>query len=296
MTDLKYYYILIINFIMSSLKEGEKRVLEMLFEMDNGYVIKLSNNRFQDLVRGATSLDIYNKKYAIYGDSKAKRLRAFWTIEDDITNGKVLLELLEVWRVEKIGIPGITSAEKVLEGKTESIINRLFKTKNKAFTEDSFEIFLNKEFENVSLNRLNIDGVLIDILDSRILEIKNSIKSKSALACIILCGSVLEGLLLGVASSKMKEFNQCIISPKDKETGKALIFSKWTLSNFIDVAHNLEILGLDVKEYSHSLRGFRNYIHPYEQMLSNFNPDIETAKISWQVLKAAITDLSKNNR
>ena len=281
---------------MSSLKEGEKRVLEMLFEMDNGYVIKLSNNRFQDLVRGATSLDIYNKKYAIYGDSKAKRLRAFWTIEDDMTNGKVLLELLEVWRVEKIGIPGITSAEKVLEGKTESIINRLFKTKNKAFTEDNFENFLNKEFENVSLNRLNIDGVLIDILDSRILEIKNSIKSKSALACIILCGSVLEGLLLGVASSKMKEFNQCIISPKDKETGKALIFSKWTLSNFIDVAHNLEILGLDVKEYSHSLRGFRNYIHPHEQMARNFNPSIETAKISWQVLKAAIVDLSKNTK
>jgi hypothetical protein len=29
-------------------------------------------------------------------------------------------------------------------------------------------------------------------------------------------------------------------------------------------------------------------------MVSGFNPDIETAKISWQVLKAAITDLSKN--
>ena len=66
------------------------------------------------------------------------------------------------------------------------------------------------------------------------------------------------------------------------------------MSNFIDVSHKLGFLGLDVKKYSHSLRDFRNYIHPYQQMASRFNPDIETAKISWQVLKAAIIDLSKN--
>lgn len=40
------------------------------------------------------------------------------------------------------------------------------------------------------------------------------------------------------------------------------------------------------------LRDFRNYIHPYEQWSSGFNPDEHTALISWQVLKAAIHDLS----
>jgi hypothetical protein len=48
-----------------------------------------------------------------------------------------------------------------------------------------------------------------------------------------------------------------------------------------------------VKKYSHSLRDFRNYIHPYEQLSSRFDPDIKTAKISFQVLKAAIADLEK---
>ncbi len=47
-----------------------------------------------------------------------------------------------------------------------------------------------------------------------------------------------------------------------------------------------------VKKFSHSLRDFRNYIHPYEQVSSRFNPDEHTARISWQVLKAALFQLS----
>ena len=66
------------------------------------------------------------------------------------------------------------------------------------------------------------------------------------------------------------------------------------LSNFIDVAYELGLLAEDVKKFSHTLRDFRNYIHPYQQMSSRFNPDKHTAKISWQVLKAALFQLSKN--
>ena len=40
-------------------------------------------------------------------------------------------------------------------------------------------------------------------------------------------------------------------------------------------------------------RGFRNYIHPYQQQASNFAPDEHTARICLQVLKAAIAQLSE---
>jgi len=30
----------------------------------------------------------------------------------------------------------------------------------------------------------------------------------------------------------------------------------------IDVAHNVGWLGMDVRQFSHALRGFRNLIHP----------------------------------
>lgn len=281
---------------MAELKESEKLILEKLFEMQSGYVLEFSNSKFQQFVFNNFKIDIYSDKYSIYGESKANRLRAFWHLESNQTVGKLILELLEVWRTERV-LKGkiITENDKTLQDESKQIANKLLGVKNQTFkTEETIDDFLNKDFEEVSLDKLKIDSSVIDILNSRIIEIKNSIKSKSALSCVILCGSVLEGVLLGVASSKMKEFNQCEISPKNKDTQKVLAFNDWTLSNFIDASYKLGLIGLDVKKYSHSLRDFRNYIHPYQQMVSRFNPDIETAKISWQVLKAAITDLSKN--
>lgn len=90
---------------------------------------------------------------------------------------------------------------------------------------------------------------------------------------------------------KPKEFNQAANSPKDKEN-KVKPFQEWSLAQFIDVAHGLGALKLDVKKFSHELRDFRNYIHPYQQLVSKFTPDKHTAEICLQVLRAAIVDLS----
>ena len=86
-----------------------------------------------------------------------------------------------------------------------------------------------------------------------------------------LCGNILEGILLGVAKENPKQFNQSSVCPKHKETDKVKQFHEWSLNNFVEVAHDIGFIGLDVKTYSHSLRDFRNYIHPYEQMSSGFN-------------------------
>ena len=69
-------------------------------------------------------------------------------------------------------------------------------------------------------------------------------------------------------------------------------FQEWTLANFIDVASDVGILKLDVKKFSHGLRDFRNYIHPYQQMISGFTPDEHTAKVCFQVLKAALASVA----
>ena len=281
---------------MAKLKEPEKLILERLFGMEGGHVLDFSNAKFQQFIFNNFKIDIYSFKYSIYGGSKAKRLRAFWDLESNQIVGKLILELLEVWDTEKtLKSETLTNNDENLKERAKSIGNNLLGIKSQTTRkEETIDNFLNKDFEIVSLDKLKIDSSVIDILDSRILEIKKSIKSEAALSCVILCGSVLEGILLGIASSKMREFNECEISPKDKKTNQVLTFNNWTLSNFIDVSQKLDLIGLDVKKYSHSLRDFRNYIHPYQQMASRFHPDIETAKISWQVLKAAITDLSKN--
>ncbi|MFT3911488.1 MAG: hypothetical protein QM737_18840 [Ferruginibacter sp.] len=280
---------------MADLRQSDKLILEKQFSMGSGYVLSLSNNRFQQFIANSIKLDIYDSKYAKYGDSKANRLRAFWDIEGNVTVGKLILELLDFWRTEKlVNNTKIEESENELYNKCLSIGNKLLGKETNNQTSDSIDDFLSREYSDVSIKKLNIDSVVIEILEKRISEISKNIKGGASLSAVIMCGSVLEGMLLGIASSKMREFNTSSCGPKNKDTGKVMPFHEWTLSNFIDVAHNIGLLGLDVKKYSHSLRDFRNYIYPYQQMSSGFDPDIDTAKISWQVLKAAISDLSKN--
>ena len=101
--------------------------------------------------------------------------------------------------------------------------------------------------------------------------------------------------MLGVALSNPQLFNSANSSPKTKE-GKVKQFHLWTLSNFIDVAAEIGLLKEDVKKFSHALRDFRNYIHPFEQMSSNFYPDERTTKICLQVLNAVIFQMTKNKK
>ncbi len=154
--------------------------------------------------------------------------------------------------------------------------------------------FLNEEFKEINVSTLPIESALIPYIEIRIEEIKLCMKIKSSLSTIFLIGSTLEGILLGIASKKPALYNQAKSAPKDSKTGAVLDFSKWTLSNFIDVSFEVGFLKEDVKKFSHVLRDFRNYIHPYHQMSRNFLPDEHTAKICFQVLKAALFQISTN--
>jgi len=155
--------------------------------------------------------------------------------------------------------------------------------------------FLNREFSDISIEKIGLDGTISDVLTSRFDEIQKCFRAKSWLSVIFMTGSTLEGLLLGVALSKPQLFNSSNSSPKTKE-GKVKQFHLWTLSNFIDVAAEIGLLKEDVKKFSHALRDFRNYIHPFEQMSSNFYPDERTAKICLQVFNAAIFQMIKNKK
>ena len=152
--------------------------------------------------------------------------------------------------------------------------------------------FLKREFEDVQIESLELDGIITDILHLRFNEIQKCLSSDAPLSVIFLCGSTLEGILLGIGLKNPREFNSANSSPKCQD-GTVKRLHNWTLNNLIDTAFEIGIIKQDVKKFSHSLRDFRNYIHPFEQMSSRFNPDKHTAKISWQVLKAAIIQIER---
>jgi len=267
---------------MSSLRSEEKIIFERLFNR-GGYVLSFNDATFAEFFR-EHRINIEQNKYLKNGTSKMKRLRAFWELENDLIVGKVLDSLLAcACRLEEISANDKNEATK--------IINRLMGKSTPPRNVSTEQEFLNQNFGDINLDKLKLEPHLRNVIIQRINEIKASLNHNLPLSCIFLCGSTLEGLLLDIAVKSPEIFNSAKSSPKNKE-GKVKPHHEWTLEALINVAHEINLLSLDVKKHSHSLRDFRNYIHPWQQMTCKFNPDLHTAKISYQVLMAAVANIS----
>ncbi len=265
---------------MANLKFSEKQLFEKLFDR-SGYVLNFSDRTFKEFFRDF-NINIEDNKYYKNGTSKMKRLRAFWEIEESKIVGKIFNSLLEYAN-------NIETIEKKDNQQAQLYINNLLGKKevsSNVLTEDEFS---KKEFQKINLALLNLDAQTTDIISQRIVEIEKCLKSNSNLSVIFLCGSTLEGILLGVATNNPKEFNTAKSAFKIKEKVQPLHI--WSLNSLIDVAHEKGYIGLDIKNFSHALRDFRNFIHPSQQAILKFNPDSHTAKISWQVLQATIDNI-----
>lgn len=116
---------------MSTLTNIDILKLEKLLDMSWGYVLDFTNNSFRNFVKTSTKKDIYSKKYSDIWDSKAKRLRSFWNKENDKIVWKLLLDLLEQYKTEKlINWKELKQSEKDLFDECKKIIIRLNKWNN----------------------------------------------------------------------------------------------------------------------------------------------------------------------
>lgn len=273
---------------MSSLTDIEKRYFEKLLNMQSGYVLDFSDVTYSEFFN-RHRVDIHGRKYQTYGTSKAKKLRSFWEQEPDALVGQVLSEMLESYEAS-CELSGEAPDASVLE-KARGIVCRLTGKSTPAKPTQTINDFLLHEFTIPNVQRLPVEASAIAIVQSRLEEARRALQAGAHLSVIFLCGSVLEAVLLGAAQKEPARFNQAKSSPKS-ESGTVKRFHEWSLAQFIDVACEIGVLRPDVKKFSHGLRDFRNYIHPYEQMVSGFTPDEHTAKVCFQVLKAALASVA----
>jgi hypothetical protein len=80
---------------VSDLTFSEKRVLEQLLGMASGYVLDFTDRTFEEFIRENTGRDIWDARCEYRSGSKANRLRAFWTKEENAVVGKLLSALLD---------------------------------------------------------------------------------------------------------------------------------------------------------------------------------------------------------
>lgn len=273
---------------MSSISDVEKLYFEKLFGMQSGYVLDYSDPTFGEFFNHH-GINIHSSKYQVYGTSKAKKLRAFWEQELDALVGAVLGDLLDVYEADcnlNDRSMEATAFEKAL-----SIVRRLCGSSVSSRSSQTVDDFLHAEFSIPNVRKLPIEATVIKIIEGRLNEARATMGAGAYLSTIFLCGSVLEAVLLGAAQNEPALFNRASASPKTVD-GSVKRFHDWSLAQFIDVACEAGLLKPDVKKFSHGLRDFRNYIHPYEQMSSGFMPDEHTAKVCFQVLKAALASVA----
>ena len=273
---------------MSSLNDAEKRYFEKLLGMHSGYVLDYSDPAFGEFFN-RYKVNIHDPKYQTYGTSKAKKMRAFWEQAPDVLVGKVMGEMLDAYEAG-CDLNNRDAETSILE-KARGIVARLSGAPVPSKPVQTVDDFLHNEFTIPNIRKLPIEAMAIPVIESRLNEARTAMGAGAYLSTIFLCGSVLEAVLLGAAQNDPARFNRASASPKTTD-GSVKRFHDWSLAQFIDVGCEAGLLKPDVKKFSHGLRDFRNYIHPYEQMTSGFTPDEHTAKVCFQVLKAALASVA----
>ncbi|MFH0942198.1 MAG: hypothetical protein V1823_04170 [Chloroflexota bacterium] len=118
-------------------------------------------------------------------------------------------------------------------------------------------------------------------------EIQRAYISKCWKSVIILCGGAIEATLTDLLVCHETASKQANSAPQKPD------ISRWDLSELINVAVELQLVTSGVEKLSHSMREYRNLVHPGNEIRNKLHFDAEEARISLEVLNILHRDLSE---
>lgn len=286
----------------TGLRTFHKVLFKLTMQVNHQYYILTQIDRGIEILKSLNDLEeVKHPMWKLTKDSRVFNEDDIFVLEGKVRNWqsetKTILnnlginkESYELTFMPKETIVTLLDKRRALANEVQLGLDFLKKIEIEIHPEDE-KAFLLQDF-NAELDQLHLVPELIPVIKSRIDEIGKGLNATMPLAVIILSGSTLEGILLNLTKHNQELFNKANSTPKDKN-GKVKPYSLWTLQNYIDVAYELGFLLEDTRAFSHVLRNFRNYIHPNAQINQRFIPDIHTAELCFQVLKAAIYQINK---
>ena len=153
--------------------------------------------------------------------------------------------------------------------------------------------FDNCSFPPPNFVKITGDEALSAILIDRWGEINRCLTANAHLAGIILMGGIIEAVLLAIVKRNVDKARECDSVPLDRD-GKVKKIRDWTLNELINVAHDCGWLKQDAAEFSHLLRKYRNLVHPWEEVISDYEtPTKDSCSICWQTVRSALYDLER---
>lgn len=124
------------------------------------------------------------------------------------------------------------------------------------------------------------------ILERDYQEIQRNMITSSWKSAIILSGGSIEAILLDLLS---KNSSQATSSTKALKESN---LNKWDLNDLVEVAVEEKMIGSDLAKLSHTVREYRNLIHPGVEIRNDLRIEPEEAKIAVEVLHILIRELS----
>lgn len=118
-------------------------------------------------------------------------------------------------------------------------------------------------------------------------EMQRAFIAKCWKSVIILAGGAIEAILTDLLLQYPSRACSAKSSPKEPD------IRKWELAKLIDVAVELGLVNKGVERLSHSVREYRNLVHPGNELRNKLSVETEEAKIAIEVLHMVHRDLSK---
>lgn len=143
------------------------------------------------------------------------------------------------------------------------------------------------------LERLLADEVTVDLLMGRLEETRICENGGAYTMAVIGIGSIVEGLLLQLLLERDGELREKgFPNPRDPE--RRIRADRLTLEQMIDIAHGKDWIQLDATKFVHTVRDFRNFVHPRKELKERPRFDRDSVMLCWAPVQALLNDLEEN--
>lgn len=140
------------------------------------------------------------------------------------------------------------------------------------------------------LRQLIADGQVVDVLMKRVTETRICEQGGAHTMAIIGIGSVVEGLLLALLLERDAELRENgFVDPR----GKLVPPERASMQLLIDTAYAKDWIQLDATGFMHTVRDFRNFVHPRKELAERPDFDGDSVRLCWAPVHAVLNDLEE---
>ncbi|MET7990710.1 hypothetical protein ABZU76_07345 [Amycolatopsis sp. NPDC005232] len=143
------------------------------------------------------------------------------------------------------------------------------------------------------LEKLLADPVTINMLMGRLEETRICESGGAYTMAVIGIGSIVEGLLLQLLLERDEELREKGF-PNPRDPGRRNKPDRVTLQQMIDIAHGKDWIQLDATKFVHTVRDFRNFVHPRKELAEQPRFDQDSVMLCWAPVHALLNDLEEN--